>query len=394
MKIPAEPAFDSPEFLRNHIRAILGFYEPVVRADDGGFYQCFKDDGTVYDPGMRHLVSSTRFVYNYATAFRFHGKNHHLEWARDGLDFLQRVHLQPQGHYAWVVENGSVTDNRAMAYGHAFVMLAAASCVRAGLTNALSIIDNVWNFLESNFWDAAAGAYADERDGTLQILDPYRGQNANMHMCEALLAAFQATGTPRYLERANQLAQKFAVELAAVNDGLIWEHYDTHWQCDMQYNIDKPDDLFKPWGFQPGHQLEWCKLLLALNNEAPDPQWVQRAIELFDVAMQKGWDEEFDGLVYGFAPDGSFSDTHKYFWVHAEGFAAAWRLYQQTQQSRYLDEYKRLWQYSWKYLIDHQHGAWFRIRNRDGSVFDNLKSPPGKTDYHTMGACWDVLANR
>jgi mannose/cellobiose epimerase-like protein (N-acyl-D-glucosamine 2-epimerase family) len=394
MKISAEPNFESPEFLRDHIRSILDFYEPIVRAEDGGFYQCFKDDGKVYDPGMRHLVSSTRFVYNYATAFRFHGKTHHLDWAKEGLDFLQRVHRQPQGHYAWVIENGIVTDNRAMAYGHAFVMLAAASCVQAGLTQAVSIIDEVWNFVESNFWDEAAGAYADERDGTLEHLDPYRGQNANMHMCEALLAAFQATGTILYLARASQLARKFTIELAAINGGLIWEHYDTDWQCDMQYNIDKPDDLFKPWGFQPGHQLEWCKLLLALNTEAPDPLWIQRATELFDAAMQKGWDTDYEGLVYGFAPDGSFSDTHKYFWVHAEGFAAAWRLYQQTQESRFLDEYNRIWRYSWKYLVDHQQGAWFRIRNRDGSVFDNLKSPPGKTDYHTMGACWEVLANR
>ena len=43
-------------------------------------------------------------------------------------------------------------------------------------------------------------------------------------------------------------------------------------------------------------------------------------------------------------------------------------------------------------MIDHKFGAWFRVRNRDGSVADNKKSPLGKTDYHTMGACWDVLS--
>jgi len=123
-----------------------------------------------------------------------------------------------------------------------------------------------------------------------------------------------------------------------------------------------------------------------------DDLWLTRAEHLFDAAMVRGWDAEHDGLVYGFAPDGNFADTHKYFWVHAEGFAAAWRLYQHTSDQRYLDDYERLWSYSWKHLIDHDQGAWFRIRNRDGSAFDNLKSPPGKTDYHTMGACWDVIA--
>jgi mannose/cellobiose epimerase-like protein (N-acyl-D-glucosamine 2-epimerase family) len=394
MNTPALPEFSSAEFLRQHIQSILDFYEPRVRAADGGFHQCFMDDGTVYDPHMRHLVSSTRFVFNYATAFRAHGASHHRQWASEGFDYLRTHHRQAQGHYAWVIENGTVTDGRAMAYGHAFVLLAAASCVQAGIDQAAPVIDELWDFMEQYFWQAESAAYADERDSTLQKLDPYRGQNANMHSCEALLAAYQATGQARYLDRAATLARRFAVELAAINDGLIWEHYDTRWNCDMQYNIDKPDDLFKPWGFQPGHQLEWCKLLLALNQEQADPLWVQRATELYTAAMQKGWDEQYGGLVYGFAPDGSFSDAHKYFWVHAEAFAAAWRLYRQTGEQRYLDDYNRLWRYSWRYLIDHEHGAWFRIRNRDGSEFDKLKSPPGKTDYHTMGACWDVLSQQ
>jgi mannose/cellobiose epimerase-like protein (N-acyl-D-glucosamine 2-epimerase family) len=394
MNTPATPQFKSPEFLRQHIQSILDFYEPRVRAPDGGFYQCFMDDGSVYDPHMRHLVSSTRFVFNYATAFRFHGAEHHRRWAADGFDYLRKVHRQPAGHYAWVIENGKVTDGRAMAYGHAFVMLAAASCVQAGIEEAGDTISEIWDFMETYFWQADGKAYADERDSTLQSLDPYRGQNANMHSCEALLAAYQATGESRYVERASVLARRFTVELAAINDGLIWEHYDTHWQCDMQYNIDKPDDLFKPWGFQPGHQLEWCKLLLTLNQVQPDPSWVRRAGELYDLAMRRGWDEEFGGLVYGFAPDGSFSDAHKYFWVHAEAFAAAWRMYRNTGEPRFLDDYNRLWEYSWQHLVDHEHGAWFRIRTREGAAVDKLKSPPGKTDYHTMGACWDVLSQQ
>lgn len=396
------PDFSSPAFLNDHIQSILAFYRPHVRAADGGFHQCFLDDGTVYDQGMRHLVSSTRFVFNYATAHvnaasstgSASASNEHLQWAQEGMDFIQRVHRQPSGHYAWVIENGVVTDGRAMAYGHAFVMLAAASLVIAGVQEHSKTIDDIWDFMEDYFWDSSAGAYADERDASLATLDPYRGQNANMHMCEALLLAMKATGNTRYLDRAALLAKRFAVDLAAINDGKIWEHYDTDWQCDMQYNIDKPDDLFKPWGFQPGHQVEWSKLLLELNHWQPHSLWVKRAEALFDVAMTQGWDAEHEGLVYGFAPDGAFCDAHKYFWVHAEAFAAAWRLYKHTGEQRYLNDYERLWQYSWQHLIDHDQGAWFRIRNRDGSAVDNLKSPPGKTDYHTMGACWDVLANQ
>ena len=42
--------------------------------------------------------------------------------------------------------------------------------------------------------------------------------------------------------------------------------------------------------------------------------------------------------------------------------------------------------------MDHRYGAWFRIVGADGRKLETTKSPAGKTDYHTMGACWDVLS--
>lgn len=392
MNAPALPDFQSPQFLESHVQSILNFYEPVVLDPAGGFFQCFKDSGEVYDTATRHLVSSTRFVFNYAEAYRRYGKAQHLDWARHGLDFLIQRHRQSDGHYAWVLHGTEVSDNTAMAYGHAFVILAAASCVRIGIDAAKPLIDDTYALLEALFWEPKHRAYADERDGSLATLDAYRGQNANMHLCEALLAAHVATGQRHFLDRAETLAERFAIELAEQSGGLIWEHYHSDWTVDMHYNIDHPDDLFKPWGFQPGHQVEWAKLLLQLDALRPDGRWLPRAVELYDAALTKGWDEAFGGLVYGFAPDGSFCDAHKYFWVQAEAFAAAWRLYRRTGESRYASDYQRLWQWSWQHLIDHEQGAWFRIRHRDGSHYDDLKSPPGKTDYHTMGACWDVLS--
>ena len=35
--------------------------------------------------------------------------------------------------------------------------------------------------------------------------------------------------------------------------------------------------------------------------------------------------------------------------------------------------------------------AWYRILDRDNRKYGDDKSPAGKTDYHTMGACHDVL---
>ena len=386
------PNFESSKFLEQHIQSTLAFYEPRVFSPEGGFYGCFLDNGESYDPHVRQLVASCRYVFNYATAYCLYGKPQHLEWAKWGLNYLEISHKQSNGGYAWQIEHGVVTDSRVMAYGHAFVLLAAASCLRAGIQEAATTIDETFAFMENHFWDADGGAYFDERDANLETLSPYRGQNANMHMCEALLAAWQTSGNIKFLDRAEQLANRFAFDLAAQSDGQIWEHYDADWNVDLNYNIDKPNDRYRPWGFQIGHQTEWAKLLLILGEERPNTKWLPKAKSLYDEAMATGWDNEHGGIIYGVAPNGDICSAEKHFWVQSESFATAWRLYRATGDETYRDDYNRIWQWSWTHMIDHEYGAWFRVRSQDGSKIDNKKSPLGKTDYHTMGACWDVLS--
>ncbi len=385
------PDFESADFLQGHIESILKFYDPVVFDPSGGFFQHFMDDGQVYDRDTRHLVSSTRFVYNYVNAYLQTGKPKYREWAEHGFAYLLDHHRAADGHYYWQLKGNQIDDGRAMAYGHAFVMLAAAWAARLEINQASQTVAEVWSFMEQHFWQEQDQAYADERDPSLANLSEYRGQNANMHTVEALIAAFNTTKETAYLQRAKAVAHQFCIILAAQADGQIWEHYDLQWRQDWNYNIDKPDDLFKPWGYQPGHQIEWAKLLLQLDELATEDWYLPTALKLFDVAMEKGWDHQHGGLVYGYAPTGEFADANKYFWVHAEALATAWRLYGRTQDVRYQKVYQQIWQWSWDHLVDHQHGAWFRIVSQQGDWLEPYKSPAGKVDYHTMGACWDVL---
>ena len=65
------------------------------------------------------------------------------------------------------------------------------------------------NLLETRFWEPDAQLYADLiAAGDWNAIDPYRGQNANMHMCEAMLCALsRLPAKSRYLDRAHLLAQ-------------------------------------------------------------------------------------------------------------------------------------------------------------------------------------------
>jgi mannose/cellobiose epimerase-like protein (N-acyl-D-glucosamine 2-epimerase family) len=381
--------FQSRQFLEQHVAHTLGFYEPRAVDPAGGFFHYFLDDGTVYNTTHRHLVSATRFVFNGAMAQRHTGRAAVADWARHGLAHLAAFR-RPDGLYAWTVDHGRIEDATVMAYGQAFVLLAQAHAFSVGCATREDVAA-AFDRMNDAFFSATDQAYADEITPDGRLLE-YRGQNANMHMCEACLAAYEFTGETRYLDRAELLIERFAFGLAELAGGLVWEHYQADWSVDWNYNKDNPGNIFKPWGFQTGHQTEWAKLLMVAHQHRPTQRWVDRAVAFQQAAYRHGWDAQHGGLIYGFAPDLSPCDTDKYFWVQAESFASAWRLWRHTGDTEFLAQYQALWQWSWQHMVDHEHGAWFRILGADGRKLENTKSPAGKVDYHTMGACWDVMA--
>jgi len=386
-----DPHFKSNEFLRRHIASIMHFYHPRSIDKRGGFFHYFLDDGTIYNANHRHLVSSTRFIVNYAAAFCEFGNTEYLQATQHGLKFLREVHRNSRtGGYAWTLINSQVEDETQHCYGLAFVMLAYSYAIKAGIDQAQQWLNETWELLEVYFWDAEFNLYRDEADAQWNF-SPYRGQNANMHMCEAMLSAFEATRKNIYLDRAMVIAKNITKRQASLSDDLIWEHYDQNWDIDWSYNLENPKHLFRPWGFQVGHQTEWAKLLLMLERHVQAHWLLPTAQRLFDRALRSGWDSQHGGLFYGFDPQRVVCDSDKYFWVQAESLAAAALLALRTGQKNYWDCYEKLWHYSWMHFVDHQHGAWFRILDANNKKYSSEKSPAGKVDYHTMGACYEIM---
>lgn len=395
------PDFRSRDMLLAHIDHTMRFYHPRCIDATGGFFHFFMDDGTVYDASTRHLVSSTRFVFNYAMAYRQFGNADYLAAVKHGVDFLRRAHRDNDtGGYAWQLswQDGkkTVQDGNNHCYGLAFVLLAYSQALMAGVTEARAYMEETFALMEQRFWQADYGLYADESSADWSVLDSYRGQNANMHACEAMLAAYEASGEVHYLHRAVTLAHNITVRQAALAGGMIWEHYRADWSIDWEYNLHDKSNIFRPWGYQPGHFTEWAKLLLIMERHAasmvgPADWLAPRAQQLFDVALAKAWDGEHGGIFYGFGPHNEICDGDKYFWVQAESLAAAAVLAARTGEARYWQQYENIWDYSWRHFVDHRHGAWYRILSADNRKLSAEKSPAGKVDYHTMGACYEVL---
>jgi mannose/cellobiose epimerase-like protein (N-acyl-D-glucosamine 2-epimerase family) len=383
--------YRSREFLRDHVRQTLAFYDDHAFDANGGFFQCLMRDGRVFDRETRTLVGSARAVFNYAMAWRHFGEARHREAMLHALADLRRRHLDPKtGRYAWRVVGAEVVDPSDICYGLAFVLLAYAHAYRAGVTEALPWIYETRDLMERRFWLSQDALYASEADAD-GVVTGYRGQNDNMHACEAMIAAFEATGDAWFLSRAAGLAEAFTVRLAAETGGTVWEHFHVDWSPDLEFGRGDTSNHIRPWGVQTGHQTEWAKLLLILDRHGAEAWRRPRARALFDAAIERGWDAQHGGLIYGYDLAGAPCDRDKYFWVQAESIAAAALLAAATGDDRYWEIYDRLWSYADGVFVDHTYGAWYRILTPDNKRYDDRKSYSNKMDYHTMGACYEVL---
>ncbi|RYM06655.1 AGE family epimerase/isomerase [Sporolactobacillus sp. THM7-7] len=385
--------FFHPDWLRSHIFQTINFYYPQsIDHQTGGYFHCFLDDGSVCDIRNKDLVGTARFIYIYSVGTLLGGPSDWRRAVEHGLHFLEHHFRDPvYGGYYWRLKGKIAADPTKYAYGHAFVLLAVSYAARAGISCARRWIEEIYQILETHFRDKPYGLYLDERSFDWSRISPYRGQNANMHLCEAMIAAFEATGHPVYLRRAYQLAYAVTVILAGKTGGMIWEQYDERWNPDWRYHQEYEGNEFRPYGFLPGHALEWSKLLLKLSAYCPEPWIVQRAEALYYGALNMGTDTVYGGLFFSIAPDGYVLDSDKYYWVMAEAIGASALMAAKSRRPSDLRTYQSFFEYCRNYFIDHKYGGWYPRLNRRNKRIGRIKSPPPKTDYHPIANCLQAL---
>jgi len=346
------------------------------------------DDGAVdpVRPVFTWITARTAHVYGLGTLLGVPGARPVAVRALAAL----RTSLHDDEHGGWYASLApdGAPDTTKSAYAHAFVVLAAATGTVARLDGARGLLDDALAVLDARFWEPAAGLHADEWDRTWTTLDPYRGVNANMHAVEALLAAGDATGEVRWLERAATIADR-VVAWAGANDWRIPEHFDADWAPQPELNRDRPDDQFKPYGATVGHGLEWSRLLLQVDTALPGrapATLVPAARGLYDRAVADGWAVDgTPGFVYTTDWTGVPVVRTRMHWVVAEAIGAAAALHRATGDARYAEDYARWWDFAGEYLIDREHGSWHH--ELDPSNVPSRDVWPGKPDlYHAFQA--------
>ena len=283
-------------------------------------------------------------------------------------------------------------DGRKTAYEHVHVGLAAASAVtaaRAGatVTGTDELARRATEVVEQRFWREDEGALSESYDAAWDDPEPYRGANANMHAVEAFLAVGDALDEDVWHHRALRICERIVHRHARERDWLLPEHFDDQWQELPDYNVDNPNDPFRPYGATYGHSLEWARLLCGLHASprVETPEWVLESAQALSRRALSAWGVDGrEGLVYTVDWDARPVSTVRLHWPVCEGIQATAQLGRLTGEPEWEQWYRRLWDHAATYFVDPT-GSW--VNELDEQMREGYAVWPGRPDvYHAAGA--------
>lgn len=307
--------------------------------------------------------------------------------AIDGL----RGNLADQSSGGWFhqVADGGVLENRKSTYDQVHVLMAASSARLAKIAGAEELYEQAAHLVGGVLFNKEVGVLWDGFDADFVTPDPYLGANANMHGVEAMLAAFDVSGEPAWLDRAHRVT-RFFVSQALAHEGRLPEHYDPTGAPQLDYNRDRPGDRFKPFGVTMGHLLEWSRLILQLEAalDAVQPGEADGLLGaaqiLFARALHDGWSADGKpGFVYTTDFEGRPVVRQRLWWVISEAVGAAYALWLRTGDTDYARRYEQWWDVIADGFIDRDRGSWHHALTTDGEPDTSIWT--GKPDlYHTV----------
>jgi mannose/cellobiose epimerase-like protein (N-acyl-D-glucosamine 2-epimerase family) len=334
----------------------------------GGFVERLDPGGRADRAAPRRVRVQARQIYCFAKAAQLGWYPQGREIAMQGLEYLLAKAKGPDGRPGFVHllgADGSVMNSRRDTYDHAFVLLALATVFQLEPDAQIrSEIDALIAFLDAHL-RSTHGGFEEGIPATLP-----RRQNPQMHLFEAMIASFDATGDPSYQTRAGELYGLFVASLYDPRRRVVGEYFEDDWS-----NIE-------PVSVEPGHQAEWVWLLKGFERITGCPTARPRS-QLLASALR--YRDDATGCLLD---EGDANGTIKKFtrrcWPQTE-IAKAWIAQAEAGEPGAVDEARNaLVRIDRHYLRHPVPGGWYDQFDRDNrSLVDSI---PASSFYHVLCA--------
>lgn len=346
-----------------------------INPANGAHYERLLHSGEVdYQASVRARVQARQAFFFTQAAAR--GWNPLAADAAKSLLQFTREHARHPGgagHVHLLDANFAVIDTRQDLYDHAFFILANAWAYRVyGDALYLQEAERIVAHLDATLLSVHGGWR--EGDYTYEV----RRQNPHMHLLEAILALYDATGEAKWLARAGEIFGLFQAHFFDDKDGVLLEFFAEDWsRLDSQ----------KGKTVEPGHMMEWVWLLDWYGKRAGRDvsSYTER---LYHNALTRG--QAASGLLYdAIYADGRVMDPNKRCWGITELIKASLVQIRAGDTRARAIAVKAVDDLFTYYLCAPTAGAYVDQRGADDAVVVDMA--PASTLYHIVVAATELI---
>jgi mannose/cellobiose epimerase-like protein (N-acyl-D-glucosamine 2-epimerase family) len=334
----------------------------------GGFVERLNIEGRADRAAPRRVRVQARQVYCFAKAAQLGWYPQGREIAIKGLEYLLAKAKGPDGRPGFVHlldPDGFVLSPLRDSYDHAFVLLALATVYQLSRDAQVgNEIKSLVAFLDTGL-RSPHGGFLEGIPATLP-----RRQNPHMHLLEAMIATFDATGDPVYQNRAGDLFGLFIANLYDSRRQVLGEYFEEDWS------------RIEPASVEPGHQAEWVWLLKGFERITGCPTGRHRS-QLLASALR--YRDDATGCLFDEGDaDGNIRKFTRRLWPQTEiakAFIAQAEAGEEGAADEALKALDRLYRHYLRHPIS---GGWYDQFDRDNrSLVDSI---PASSFYHVLCA--------
>jgi mannose/cellobiose epimerase-like protein (N-acyl-D-glucosamine 2-epimerase family) len=334
--------------------------------------------------GPRTLVSQCRLIYTFCRAYERSGDSRYADLTHRGIAALMQ-YFRGANDEGWVWAcrgDGSVEDDTANAYGHAFVILALATAARVFQDDRYrDLALQTWAFMQRRFRDQYGGLIWNvSRDG--RILEDVRSQNPLMHTFEALLVLAPLDESDATRRDAAQIWDFIRSRMP--EPGLLPEWFDAAW---------RPISGGERAVVEVGHLFEWAFLLSEAQPLFPEDDLLAPARQFLAVGMRHGYDDAEGGIFSQIDYDGRLRGRRKGWWEQCEAIRAMQRHVARHGATEIVEPLNQSVTFVRQHFVDVEYGGWYLNPPAAGGEPSLVKGNAWKLDYHVVNMCLELLAD-
>jgi len=329
----------------------------------GGFIERLAADGSPQTEIPRRVLVQARQIYCYAKAAQFGWYPRARELALEGLEYLLGKARSADGGFVHLLNaDGTVADARRDSYDHAFILLALANVYQLGQdAQVRSEIDTTLRFIDQRL--------RSQHGGFIEGLPPSmpRRQNPQMHLFEAMIALFDATGDQVFQNRAGDFFGLFVGNLFDPRTQVLGEYFEDDWS------------RINPVVVEPGHLAEWTWLLKGFERITGCPTGRHRTALVSSMLRYR---DASGCLVDEGDSEGHITRASRRCWPQTE-FAKAWIAQAESGEAGAAEQARAALKLLKTNYLDHPvKGGWYDKFDADGrSVVDYI---PASSFYHVI----------